>query len=151
MSCEKKNHRCVPFFLSLLSLCCVWFIIRKKKSKHLIWISYHNKRRSDHKSRRTETCLWFPWHLLQISLKLNRFCGGTDKKSWKFEKMTTRKKNKNQQKESGGFIKKVSSLFNLDTVMLWVFFIFFWFDLSCFTWFVDFSCFEFHPLTINCN
>ncbi|KAG5684491.1 hypothetical protein PVAND_013721 [Polypedilum vanderplanki] len=29
--------------------------------------------------------------------------------------MTTRKKNKNQQKETGGFIKKVSSLFNLDT------------------------------------
>lgn len=32
--------------------------------------------------------------------------------------MTTRKKNKNQQKESGGFIKKVSSLFNLDTVIV---------------------------------
>lgn len=28
------------------------------------------------------------------------------------------KKNKNQQKEGGGFIKKVSSLFNLDTVNL---------------------------------
>lgn len=36
--------------------------------------------------------------------------------------MTTRKKNKNQQqKESGGFIKKVSSLFNLDTVMFYFF------------------------------
>lgn len=34
--------------------------------------------------------------------------------------MTTRKKNKNQQKETGGFIKKVSSLFNLDTVILFV-------------------------------
>lgn len=33
--------------------------------------------------------------------------------------MTSRKKNKVQQKEGGGFIKKVSSLFNLDTVMLW--------------------------------
>jgi hypothetical protein len=32
--------------------------------------------------------------------------------------MTTRKKNKGQQKEGGGFIKKVSSLFNLDTVIL---------------------------------
>lgn len=31
--------------------------------------------------------------------------------------MTTRKKSKTQQKDSSGFIKKVSSLFNLDTVM----------------------------------
>lgn len=35
--------------------------------------------------------------------------------------MTSRKKNKSQQKEGGGFIKKVSSLFNLDTVTLWFF------------------------------
>lgn len=37
--------------------------------------------------------------------------------------MTTRKKNKNQQKEGSGFIKKVSSLFNLDTVIFFLFLI----------------------------
>lgn len=42
--------------------------------------------------------------------------------------MTSRKKNKTPPKE--GFIKKVSSLFNLDTVMLWFYFYLF-FVLCC--------------------
>lgn len=53
--------------------------------------------------------------------------------------MTTRKKNKNQQKEGSGFIKKVSSLFNLDTVIFFIIF------LCCFC----FCFYSFNPPFMN--
>lgn len=105
-SCEKAIVCCVLAF-SPSSLVSWWWInacVRLDKDKKSV--SHHI-----YEHPQTVSACFPPWAW---------FCVSTGQK----EIMTTRKKNKNQQKEGGGFIKKVSSLFNLDTVMFMILFLF---------------------------